>query len=348
MKLYTTYKGKITALAMVPALLLFLVSCGSYQYQGYGNDGIYGDSNEPVYTENNSNTQQQYPQQEQQEQNNAAYYENLFGEKSEQYASVPTQGAIFTDVDAYSSAGSESEIYREEEAAYDDSGYGPWGSEANSVSINYYDNYAFPRFYYPAWNMGWNYGYGFNPYWGGYYNNFGWGWGGGFGYNPYYFGGFYQPYGFAYNYPYYYAPYNHPRYFRNNVAYNVGRRGTYSNYNNYNYNSRSSVGSRNSTDYRSTREPRRSDYGLLRGQSRTRINNSADVRANSAGQRSNRTYNNRTNNRSNEYQQNTNQRRNNTNVRSSSPSRSSGSYSRGSSGGGRSSGGMRSGGRGGR
>ena len=106
-------------LAVMLVATITLVSCGSYEYVGSNNDGIYGTSTGEEYYE-------EVPQ------GSDNYYANLFAEKSYQYESVPEENAIFTDIESYSSNSN-----YEGDEIYDDTtyngGYGSWGDNASTV-----------------------------------------------------------------------------------------------------------------------------------------------------------------------------------------------------------------------
>ena len=85
---FITYLKKQWALVFVVGVLLSFTSCGSFQYAGTYEDGIYSDSEPKVQTnETADNTS-----------NSSDYYKNYFKEKSLQ---VDEDNAVFTDVDAY-------------------------------------------------------------------------------------------------------------------------------------------------------------------------------------------------------------------------------------------------------
>ncbi|WP_228850818.1 hypothetical protein [Aegicerativicinus sediminis] len=235
--------------------LFLLVSCGSYQYVGYDNDGIYG-TRGVVYEEEPNNVTT--------DASSASYYSTYFGEKEQQYDYI-TQGGneVFTDIDSY-----QGDYNEELDSLSYKSGYAGWGyNEPSSISINIYNR--------PLWNnWGWGFGYGYggfyNPW---FYND--WAWGYGYGYYPGY--RFYGPnwfynrpfwggigFGFGNWYPNYYNNfyYNRP-YYNNRVVYQPGRRGytsgNYSsrNYNNSTINRRSSAVSRNVNGTMRTRQTNR-------------------------------------------------------------------------------------------
>ena len=108
-------------------LLVVLTSCGSYQYAGYDNDGIYSSNegyeeemDEPVTTTST---------------NGSNYYKNYFAENKAEVDAITSDGEIFTDVNAY-------------EGNYDENAqdsleqrqpYGGWGQSNSTVTINVID-----------------------------------------------------------------------------------------------------------------------------------------------------------------------------------------------------------------
>lgn len=322
---------------------LLLTSCGSYQYAGTSNDGIYGDnSNEEVVT---SETEIEYGTREA----NGDYYKKLFEEEAALYGEVLADDAIFTDVDAYSSTGNYD--YNNENSNYQ-GGNAPWGNDPDSYTVNIYNDRFFGGFY-PYGGIGY---YGYNPFWGP--MDF---------YGPYAFGpGFYSPYGYGFGYgpgfgfghgfgygigfsvhPFiyggggYYNPYNYyssrQHHFRQNVAYNSGRRGT----NSYNANRNNAIRNASSLDNRgrtssysrSIRNIRNSndDYGITRRTTSSRVYN---TRSNSDGSYSRRSSNStysRSNNNSNSNQRSSSTARSNSNRSSSPAVRSSSNSGRSSS-----------------
>ena len=184
-------------------IALVISSCGTYQYSGNVNDGIY---NSDISSENAVVI-------ETKEVNNKAnndYYKSTFSEKALIYSESESSDQLFTDVENYRT--SDNDSIREN--------YGPWGNYKDSVVINihsYHNDGFWSRWRYPNWM--WNYGYGYGNVWGYGYNNF---WSrpysyhGGFydPFNPFwgYYDSFYYGYGYGYGYPYgYYSwwrPYN--------------------------------------------------------------------------------------------------------------------------------------------
>ena len=334
---------------------LLYVSCGTYQYSGYINDGIYENSDD-VYAENEENKPNKNIPDD--------YYKNYFDEVSTSYSNLNND--LFTDTDEY--------VTSERDSVQ--SKYGPWGSNINSVEINIHSNYNdsfWTRWHYPNWM--WNYGYGYGNVWGWGYNNY---WS-----RPYpYFNGFYDPfnpfwgyynsfyYGYGYGgYPYWYSSYWRPHNYWNH-SYFYGS----NYYNNYSFVSSrrgsSSFSSRNGfIDSNISRRYNNSTNNLSSLTERLNriesINSSARInpelykpynRGNNRSNNYTRNNSNNNNSRTNNYSNQNSSRKpansgytptfNNSNFNSG--SRSNSSYSRGSSGsynsGGRS-GGSSSGGR---
>lgn len=250
------------------SLTFVLVSCGSYQYVGYDNDGIYNDdvSEEVVYVEDNSS-------------NNSNYYKNYFSEKAQEYEDIIAENEIFTDIDSYEGSYEDIEQDSIQTNEYEDYrvGYAGWGQENSDVTINIYnDNFGYNYWWYRPYRFGWSW---YRPYsW-----SFGWSyWNYPYAYNswwaPHYYGGYY------YN-PYYYGYGYSSVYSRRHVAYNAGRRGTPY------LNSRTSRNTRTIT--RSTRNSiqtkrySRSNSTISRNNSTIRRNNST-IRRNSTTIRNNR------------------------------------------------------------
>ena len=220
-----TQKIAIKTLAiplLVSLAAIVTVSCGTQNRAYNQNDGIYASGENTAQQENAAQENDQYSK--------ANYYQQYFQTKSMSYESAQSQAeedVIFTDIDAYSTSerlNDDGTIIIEEK--YSDEGYGPWGSNAESISVNIYN--------YGNYGHGYGYGYGFyNPYqwrypYYGYYGsswgiNFGWG-------NPYYgyYGGYYgYGHGYGHGYGYGYGQsYPNNYYNPNNYSYNRGRRNT--------------------------------------------------------------------------------------------------------------------------
>ncbi|TCK66625.1 hypothetical protein DFQ05_1895 [Winogradskyella wandonensis] len=208
MRFTSTLKKKYTPFMLLGALIM-LTSCGSYQYVGYDNDGIYSSDEVVVEVEQAATNR-----------TNSNYYANYFADQvtDAQLAQEETD-EVFTDIDSYTSgnvANNEVEIIED---------YGGWGQVNDRVVINYYDN---------GWN---NWGWGWDPWlwnggfgWG--WNNWGWGWnrwnrwgglgfGWGWGWNdPWLWNG-----GFGWGWNNYWGWNN--GFYRNNLAFNRSRRGAY-------------------------------------------------------------------------------------------------------------------------
>ena len=78
-------------------ILLFTFSCGSYQYSGYINDGIY----------QNDVSSQNYDVADSQKDNNKEnndFYKSAFNEKALMYIGNESKDQLFTDVENYSTS----------------------------------------------------------------------------------------------------------------------------------------------------------------------------------------------------------------------------------------------------
>ena len=205
MQLYNFLLVKRLILLITFSIILF--SCGTYQYSGNINDGIYGENK-------NIDSQQKYTQEPiYDEQIKSSYYQTVFSEKSMQYEETqPLKDSIFTDTESYQGLVENDTIKKN---------YAPWGEDIDHLTINLYRGPAYNSIYwsrlwnYPIWlnNYGYGYGsvwnewgYGYNNYWlrpyhygyfGGYYNNF---------FSPFWGYGYYHPY--YYNYPYFQNQWN--------------------------------------------------------------------------------------------------------------------------------------------
>ena len=294
-------KAQNPAVALLAIALVF-TSCGSYQYAGEDNDGVYGTTETPVeYTEDVAQTRD----------NNGSYYENYFKEKSIEFNQ---ENEIFTDIDAYEGEYAEQSPNQNEEQYY-----AGWGQNNDDVTVNIYSGFSGYNFYNPWWYRPYRYGYGYSPYW-----SLGWGYSG--FYDPFwcppYYGGFYGGYSFyGYNgYPYNYGYNNF--YGRRGVAYNRTRRGSSTLSRANALGRRTAITSRyGNTRSRVSTRPRRSSVSTQPTRTRVRTNNSTSTprtRIRTTKPRSNNTYS-------------TPRTRRSSNM-SSSPRRSSSSISRSSSG----------------
>ena len=326
-------------------LTAVLTSCGSFQYAGYDNDGIYSSE------EYNYNTEVEEPVATTST-NDSNYYKNYFAENSAEIDAINQDGEIFTDIDGYEGN------YTEQDSTQQRVAYGGWGQNNSSVTINYIDNGWYGGWY--GWNDPWlwngSYAWGWGRPWG--WNNwrwnYGWGWndpwlyGGyyGYGWNNWgYYGGFYN---YGWNNPYYRG--------YNRYAYSAGRRGSLLYNNNLSRNTRSNaaVSRRDYSTSRlsnSSRLSRSSNSRSVRSSSSTMRRSSSSTSRSSrvtrpATSRSSRSSTMRSggSTRSSGSVRSSSSRsssRSSGSVRSSGGSRSSGSSSRGGS-----SGGSRRGGRG--
>ena len=233
-------------------LIAALTSCGSYQYAGYDNDGIYASDDsdaeveQPIVTTSTSDSN---------------YYKNYFAENSAEVDAIKEESEIFTDVDSYEGNYTE----QTQDSLEQRPAYGGWGQSNSTVTINYIDN----GWGYDGWGFssfgGWGYGWGYPPGYAWGYNAWGWGWGAGWG------GGWGWGYpGYGYGYPGYGGYYGY-----NSLSYSNTRRGSML----YNDNLSRSGGARNSgltrRNYASTG---RNTAATRRNYSTTRLSNAASPR----------------------------------------------------------------------
>lgn len=326
-------------LVAVFTLLLVMASCGSYQYVGVDNDGIYGDTprivsqNQDVVA-NGSNSSNDY-------------YQNYFKSKALEYERISDEGAIFTDIDSYQSGN-----YEDDTINNNYQGNSGWGQTNSQVTINVQPSFGWggmwgSPFYNGFYGNRWNRWGGFyDPFYGGYYvnrwNNWGF-------YDPFYsgfyggfYGGWYNPGFYAFNgYNNYYGG---AYYGRNNVSYSASRRNSYPSNNigtrSSSYNNNGTTSKYNSSYRRSSTVSPYSSTNRSNGSQSTIYNNSS--RRNSGNTTSSSSSNNNStqyrrsdtnssSNNSGNYSRSTNSGSSNNN--SGSFSRSSGGSSSGSSGG---------------
>lgn len=278
---FTATQKKITSSILFMGAILMFVSCGSYQYAGYDNDGIYSSNQVVTNTREAANSRA-----------NSEYYANFFAEEAQSAQDILGESDVFTDIDSYSSGN-----VAVEDVEIVEGNYGGWGQVNDQVTINYYNN---------GWN---NFGWGWNNPWlwnnwrwnrfGYGWNNFGWnyglgyGWNVGFGWNNYW--------GWNRGYGRYYRNFNRG-FYRNDFAYNrtrrgnslrrsvasVNRRNTFSNRRDARLSrNRNTVGRRSSTTTRrrSTSSTIRNTRGIRNGNStrRNSIQNRPSSRRNSSG-----------------------------------------------------------------
>ncbi len=264
---------KTPSLLLGMIAILSAVACGSYEYAGSDQDGIYASEpkvrgeQQPVLTKN-----ERSPQTTEVQSKDSDYYTNYFGKESEKIQQA--QDMMFTDVDSYASDRPDSTnvegdaYYNDEQIAYTD-GESSWGSNPTEINVNYY-NTGFTNPYYNNYGYGWGY-----PSYG---TSFSWGWNSSYGwfYNPYYYNPYYyNPY---YNNPYYYNPYysGYNQYYGRRTAYHPTYRNNYRS-NDYDRGAARSQG-RNSRDY--TRGNVRSNDRTTRSaqNGRTRVNATERIR----------------------------------------------------------------------
>ncbi|MDT0689452.1 hypothetical protein RM549_06635 [Salegentibacter sp. F188] len=363
---------------MAPVFLLLLASCGSYEYAGYGNDGIYGATNPDVRYDQRTDTRQDRYVEKENKNSNSSYYKNLFAEKSQMYNDVLENG-IFTDVESYSSTeGGQEDEYYDDSMEYT-GGYAPWGGDPDEYTVNIYNNGWYGGGFMNPYRWGWGnrFGYGFaghggywgNPYWGG-WDPF---WGPGFG-HPFMGGygmGFGHPFmgygmgygmGFGWGYGGLFNPYFHnrglynggwygsPYYGDNNrreVAYNEGRRNSRQSYTGRSSRNTSATNARtrNSSYSRSIREIRNNrtaDYSGSRSRSVRSSGNDSNIYSRSSSRSTPVRVNSESSRRNSSYERSSPTRNRSTQTRSSTPTRSSSGSVRSSGSSGRSSSGTRS------
>lgn len=222
MKTYVKNISSTLKYLMGLGVFALLTSCGASSSSSY--DGIYGSRSSSNYenVETHNGT--------------SSYYTNYFaGQKTQlneaiEYLGGDGEDEIFTDIDGYSSSGnaidgmdiSQNEYLNGGNTYYAETdSYGAWGSNPQTVNINYYNSYPYGYYpYYNSWQYGWGWPsyyrpwsyYGYRPYWGW---TWGWNWGFGFGnagfygngyyggyYGGGYYGGYHNPY-YGYSNPYY-------------------------------------------------------------------------------------------------------------------------------------------------
>ena len=191
---FTTFLKKTNAYLIVFIGFSLVTSCGSYQYVGVYEDGIYGDSEAQDYNANTTNDVSESV-------SGNSYYSDYFKGKSNEYNN--NQETVFTDVEDYDSSYSPNNNT--------DSAYAGWGQNNDSnviIHIQSRPNYGIGW----GWNnWGWN-NWGWNARWNWGYPNY-------YGYwDPFYYNGWNVPYWGVYGGGFY-APYRNQ-----NVAYVNGNR----------------------------------------------------------------------------------------------------------------------------
>ena len=212
MQFTTLQTTKFQILGVLTSFLM-LSSCGSFQYVGYDNDGIYNSEEVTVDVERASNSRE-----------GSEFYSNYFSLESQQMQDISEENEIFTDVDSYNSGNAVNQ--QVQEIPGNNAG---WGQVNDQIVVNIHNNgwnnwgwgFQDPWLFNGGFgwnNWGWN-GFGWNRWnrwnrWGGQgfglcWNNWGWnqgfGWNGGFGWNN--------------------LGWNNGFHGNNNLAFNNGRRG---------------------------------------------------------------------------------------------------------------------------
>ena len=104
-------------------LLAVLTSCGSFQYAGYDNDGVYNTG------QNDNNVEQPVATTST---NESSYYKNYFAENSAELDAFTEESEIFTDIDSYEG----NYIERAQDTLEQRPVYGGWGQANDNVTIN--------------------------------------------------------------------------------------------------------------------------------------------------------------------------------------------------------------------
>lgn len=167
-------------------LVAMLTSCGSFQYVGYDDDGIYSSS------EDYSTDVEQQPVTTTST-NDSDYYKNYFAQSAAELDAVLGESEIFTDIDSYEG----NYLERAQDTLEQRPVYGGWGQANDNITINFIDNGWYGWNDPWLWNAGW--GWGWNAGWGWGWNNWGWNPGWGYGWNNWGWNGYYGNYGVALN-----------------------------------------------------------------------------------------------------------------------------------------------------
>ncbi|MBT4915578.1 MAG: hypothetical protein HON66_02005 [Formosa sp.] len=147
---FTIFINKISKILCASVFFAMFISCGSFQYSGTYDDGIYNNSNSVDENQNEINRSS----------NSSEYYKNYFKEKS---LSLGENSTTFTDTESYEGD------YKAENT--DTENYAGWGqNNSKDITINIYDTTPFYGFGWGSqffnnwngnrgWNMGWNMGW---------------------------------------------------------------------------------------------------------------------------------------------------------------------------------------------
>ncbi|MCB0399163.1 MAG: hypothetical protein KDD26_05960 [Winogradskyella sp.] len=339
MQFKTITKHKLPFFVAI-GLMAVLTSCGSFQYVGYDDDGIYSSEDydtanveQPVATTST---------------NDSDYYKNYFAENAAQIDAAMENSEIFTDIDSYEG----NYFERAQDTIEKRSVYGGWGQNNESITINIIDNgwYGWngPWLWNAGWGLGWNnWGWG-RPWgwnsWG--WNNWGWNAGWGFGWNNW---GWNAGWGYGWNnwgwgpgWGYGLNNWGWNGYYRGNTyAFNAGRRGSLlsNNYLNRANRSTSALSRRNYSTSRLSRSATSSSAS--RSNSAIRTSRNGTIR-NSSSTSNSRITRPSTSRSSGTIRSTGNSRSSSGSVRSTRSTRSSGSVRSSGSSSSRSSGSMRS------
>lgn len=229
----------------VYSFFIVLASCGSSQYAGQDNDGIYNSDTSIEYQEEVAKNDP--------ESSSNTFYKNYFKEKSLEYQlPVDEEDEIFTDVDDYE--GDYTVAQDSVDTEYDS--YAGWGEENSSVSITVNTGFSYGYNNWGYYNP-WYYGYSYYPY------SYGWGY-----YNPWFYPTpYYGYYGGYYGGGYYGGGYY--AYGGRGLAYSSSRRGNYYGNNYY--------GSRNSNLYNGRSRTRGNSLGYATPRVRGNNTNSSSL-----------------------------------------------------------------------
>ena len=123
---FTIFINKISKILCASVFFAMFISCGSFQYSGTYDDGIYNNSNSVDENQNEINRSS----------NSSEYYKNYFKEKS---LSLGENSTTFTDTESYEGD------YKAENT--DTENYAGWGqNNSKDITINVYDTTPFYGF----------------------------------------------------------------------------------------------------------------------------------------------------------------------------------------------------------
>ena len=132
-----TAMNKSLQIAMLAMLALLITSCGAYQNDLDDTDGIYV---------SRSATNQFVPQED--PSMNSSYYRQYFQSKEGDFANLPEEGAIFTDIESYSTTERmDDDGYIIIEEPQYSNGNGAWGTNTTDVTVNVFGG--------AGWGWGW-------------------------------------------------------------------------------------------------------------------------------------------------------------------------------------------------